>query len=349
MMIEQTRRIRRFFLATFAAMGTCISAQATSAQTQDAAYGPELEGFAYPYPIEHYSFTSQGQTLDLAYMDVKPAHPNGRAVVMLHGKNFCSASWGTLLKGVSAAGFRVIAVDQVGFCKSTKPVSYIYSFQQLAANTHALLASLGISKVTIVAHSTGGMIGIRYTLMYPDDVEQLAMISPIGLEDWKAKGVPWMSIDQWYAQERKTTAVGVRTYEGQNYYPGPWKPEYEKWAQMYAGMFAGPGRDIVALSSARIYDMIYTQPVYYEFEQVKAPVLLLIGDKDTTALGKTTSPPAVVAKLGHYPELGKAATKRFPHATLIEFPDLGHAGWIQDPARVDNALIGHLIGARTSN
>src|SRR5690242_9144016 len=42
------------------------------------AYGPELQGFDYPAPVERFDFTSQGVPLQMAYMDVKPAHPNGR-------------------------------------------------------------------------------------------------------------------------------------------------------------------------------------------------------------------------------------------------------------------------------
>ena len=89
--------------------------------------------------------------------------------------------------------------------------------------------------------------------------------------------------------------------------------------------------------------MIYTQPVFYEFEQIKTPIVLIIGDKDTTAIGKDNAPPAVRETLGHYPELGKAAARRFPNAKLVEFPDLGHAGWLQDPARVGRALVTSLI------
>jgi pimeloyl-ACP methyl ester carboxylesterase len=316
------------------------------AQPADAQYGAELEGFDYPYPVQRFAFTSQGQAMSMAYMDLPPAKSNGRTLVMFHGKNFCSASWDTLLDRLRDAGFRVIAVDQIGFCKSTKPDHYAFTFQQLAANTHALLASLGVSKVTIVAHSTGGMLGMRYALMYPDDVEQLAMISPIGLEDWKAKGVPWLSLDQWEARERKTNAASLRAYERATYYAGTWKPAYERWVQMYTGMFAGPGRELVARNSAALYDMIYTQPVFYEFEQIKTPIVLIIGGKDTTAIGKDNAPPAVRETLGHYPELGKAAVRRFPNAKLIEFPDLGHAGWLQDPERVGQALVTNLIGAR---
>ena len=60
-------------------------------------------------------------------------------------------------------------------------------------------------------------------------------------------------------------------------------------------------------------------------------MLLLIGDKDTTALGKNLAPPAVRATLGNYPVLGKAAAARIPKARLIEFPDLGHSPQIQAP------------------
>jgi hypothetical protein len=55
------------------------------------------------------------------------------------------------------------------------------------------------------------------------------------------------------------------------------------------------------------------------------PTLLLIGQKGTPAIGKDAAPPDVRAKLGHYPELGKAAAKAIPHALLVEFAGLGHA------------------------
>jgi len=56
-------------------------------------YGPELEGFDYPFPVQHFIFTSQRQPLQMAYLDVKPDRPNGQTAVLLHGKNFCAATW----------------------------------------------------------------------------------------------------------------------------------------------------------------------------------------------------------------------------------------------------------------
>lgn len=324
-----------------AALGpTTIGAACAGPAEEQPAYGPELEGFEYPWPVSYYSLTSQDEKLRMAYLDVKPAGaPNGKTVVLFHGKNFCAATWRGTIATLTAAGYRVIAVDQIGFCKSTKPAHYQFSFQQLAGNTHALLASLGLSRVIVIGHSMGGMLGMRYTLTFPDDVDQLVLVNPIGLEDWKAKGVPWQSVDGWYQQELKTTADSIRNYQRATYYAGTWDDTYEPWVQMLAGLYRGPGHDIVAWNAALTDDMAYTQPVFYAFEKISAPVLLLIGDKDTTALGKHLAPPAVRPTLGHYPVLAKAAAARFPHAQLVEFPDLGHAPQIQAPDVFHKALL----------
>jgi pimeloyl-ACP methyl ester carboxylesterase len=304
------------------------------------AYGPQLEGFDYPWPVQHYRFASQGQDLDMAYMDVPPVGtPNGKVAVLLHGKNFCAATWQETITVLTGAGYRVVAPDQIGFCKSSKPAQYQFSFRQLAGNTRALLDTLGIHHEILIGHSTGGMLAIRYALTWPAEVEQLVLVDPIGLEDWQAKGVPWQSADAWYAQEKANDADRIRAYEKATYYAGQWDPAYERWVQMLAGLYRGPGRDAVAWDSALLYDMICTQPVVYELDRLAMPVLLMIGDKDTTAIGKALAPPELRGRLGDYPALGKAAAARIPHSRLVEFPALGHAPQIQAPAEFHKALL----------
>lgn len=77
------------------------------AHTKGPEYGPELQGFDYPYTLKHFAFESQGQSLTMGYMDVA-AHgkANGRSVVLMHGKNFCGATWGNSIKALSDAGYR---------------------------------------------------------------------------------------------------------------------------------------------------------------------------------------------------------------------------------------------------
>ncbi|MCO8161206.1 alpha/beta hydrolase [Pseudomonas sp. 21LCFQ010] len=309
-------------------------------QAATPSYGERLEGFSYPYPLKQFAFESQNQKLEMGYMDVAPsAKANGRTAVLMHGKNFCGATWEATIKTLSEAGYRVIAPDQIGFCTSSKPGHYQYSFQQLALNTRALLDQLGIDKVALVGHSTGGMLATRFALMYPAQTDKLVMVNPIGLEDWKAVGVPYRSVDQWYERELKVSAEGIRQYEQKTYYDGRWKPEYDKWVDMLAGLFNGPGKQAVAWNSALIYDMIYTQPVYHEFANLKVPTVLMIGDRDTTAIGSDIAPPEVKAKIGKYEQLGKDVAKLIPGAELVEFKGLGHAPQMEEPERFHKALL----------
>ncbi|WIL22008.1 alpha/beta hydrolase [Geothrix sp.] len=342
MTMHGIRRLRALILAL---AGLWVSAQAPAPESQPrtAVYGPELEGFDYPFPVRRFEFTSQGVKLRMAFMEVAPEKPNGQTVVLLHGKNFTAATWERSIRVLAQAGYRVVAPDQIGFGKSTKPAHYQYSFQQLASNTRALLASLGIERAILVGHSTGGMLAVRHALMYPQQVDQLVLVNPIGLEDWKAEGVPSLTVDQWYQRELGVTAQRIRAYEQATYYAGQWRPEFEAPVQMLAGLFQGPGRELVAWNSALLYDMICTQPVVYEFERLKVPTLLLIGQRDTTAIGKDLAPPEVAARLGHYPELGRRAAQRIPGAKLVEFPSLGHAPQIQDPEAFHAVLLKGLV------
>ncbi|XGA67771.1 alpha/beta hydrolase [Duganella sp. BuS-21] len=318
---------------------TALLAGSASAAT----YGPQLEGFAYPHPLHKYSFASQGLNLQMAYMDVAPAGAaNGKTVLLLHGKNFCGATWEQTITALSLAGYRVVAPDQIGFCASTKPEHYQYTFQQLAANTDGLLKHIGVKQAIVIGHSTGGMLATRYALSYPDAVARLVLVNPIGLEDWKALGVPSQSVDQWYARELKLSADSVRAYERATYYSGNWKPEYEKWVDMLAGLNNGPGKKVVAWNSALIYDMIFTQPVVYEFPLLKVPTTLLIGDADTTAIGKDVAPPEVKVKIGRYDVLGKETAKKIPGARLVELKGMGHAPQMEDPTAFHRTLLEEL-------
>ena len=92
------------------------------AQTTPASLNATLDGYEYPFPVRQLPLKLEGQTLRMAYMDVPAsAKANGRTVVLLHGKNFFGAYWRETIKALTAAGFRVVVPDQIGFGKSDKP------------------------------------------------------------------------------------------------------------------------------------------------------------------------------------------------------------------------------------
>ena len=86
--------------------------------------------------------------------------------MLLHGRNFPSSYWAPVIKTLSEAGYRVVVPDQIGFGKSSKPQGELH-FDTLARNTIALLDHLQIAKADIVAHSLGGMLGVRIARAYP--------------------------------------------------------------------------------------------------------------------------------------------------------------------------------------
>lgn len=301
--------------------------------------GFRLENFEYPYPVEFMPIASQKKQLEMAYMDVKPStEANGRTVVLFHGKNFCAATWGETIRSLTDAGYRVVAMDQIGFCKSSKPIDYQYSFHQLATNSRNLLNRLNIDKAVVVGHSMGGMLATRYALLYPDNVDALFLVNPIGLEDWLAKGVPYVSIKDWYKNQLTLTTKKARNYQQNTYYAGEWREDYQHWVDMLMMQFKADKEDSAWLSAIH-YDMILTQPVVHEFDQLSVPTWLFVGEKDNTAIGKAFVSESVKKQLGNYSMLARKTAKRIPDSHLILFDDLGHSPQIQAPERFQQTLV----------
>tara|TARA_R110002072_G_scaffold42064_19_gene118512 strand:- start:98123 stop:99181 length:1059 start_codon:yes stop_codon:yes gene_type:complete len=329
-------------------LGGCASSQirdtpaADSVHVQAGPFDPEGTGYEYPYPVEYYTFESQRQAVRMAYLDVAPEGPSqDKVVVLLHGKNFGAFSWASTIDSLSKAGYRVIAPDQIGFAKSSKPGAYQYSFAQLAANTRALLDSLGIGQSVIVGHSMGGMLATRYALLYPEATEKLLLVNPIGLEDYSAL-LPPRTPDQWYAGELKQTPEGIRAYQRKFYYDGDWKPEYEALTELASGMTQHPDFPVVAWASALAYDMIVNQPVVHDFGRLSVPVRLVIGMRDKTAVGRPLAKPEIQATMGDYTQLGKLTQQAIPGAQLIEFPGIGHCPQIEAFPLWNKALLDFL-------
>lgn len=300
--------------------------------------------FVYPYPVHFYSFMSQRKSLEMAYMDVPPAENTTfkGTIALLHGKNFCGATWNATIDVLISDGYRVVAPDQVGFCKSTKPVGYQFSLMQLAQNTNSLLNSLNITNATIMGHSMGGMISSRYALMFPSQTSRLVLVDPLGLENWFAIGVPYQTIDLSYQTELSTTFTSIKTYQQATYYAGTWLPAYDVWVNMLLSIYKGPEGSTFAFNMAQTTDAIFTQPIIYELPNLKMESLLIVGDLDNTAIGKAWAPASVKPLLGHYEVLGKTVSAQVPGMTLVEFQGLGHAPQIQSPAEFHSALLNWL-------
>jgi pimeloyl-ACP methyl ester carboxylesterase len=258
-------------------------------------------------------------------------------VVLLHGRNFPSSYWAPVIKTLSAAGYRVVVPDQIGFGKSSKPASDLH-FDTLARNTMALLDHLGIAKADIVAHSLGGMLSVRIARAYPDRIEHLLLAAPIGLEDYRLF-VPPTPTEKILENEDKLTAEGYRKQLETNYSlklpPEQVTPfidarfnikgssEYPRWLRAF-------------VNSAQL---IYREPVAHEIPLLAQPVLFVMGADDHNAPGRPNAPEALRAKMGQNAELAKALAAKMPNARAEVIPDTGHLVFLEARQKFDELML----------
>jgi pimeloyl-ACP methyl ester carboxylesterase len=320
--------------ATMPASAAAPGARAASASAA-VGYGDELEPKTEPTPAP----TTKAPTAPIASAtSANQPQVTGRCVLLLHGKNFTAANWGPTIDFLTRQGFRVIAPDQIGFGKSSKPGAYQYSFAQLAHNTRGLLESLQLSRCSVVGHSMGGMVAVRFALLYPAATERLILVNPLGLEDYSVS-VPYRTIDEWFRDELQQTPETIREYQRASYYAGAWRPEYEAQIQQVAGFTLHPDYPRVAWANALTYDMIFTQPVVTEFPRIRVPTRLIIGTRDRTAPGRKFALPQSGAAMGNFAMLGKRARDTIPGAQLVELPSVGHVPQVEAFDQFSDALL----------
>jgi len=200
--------------------------------------GAGMEGWTYPYPVSYLQFEQQGQLVRMAYMDVKPVgQSNGKAVLLFHGKNFGADYWENTLRALSAQGYRVIAPDQIGFGKSTKP-EIKYTFADLADNNVRLLNALGVERAAVVANSMGGMLGVHFARRHPNRVSALVLENPLGLEEY-VPTIPAQQTASLHKQEMAQTTASYRSFI-KSYFKENYRPEFERFVEQFSRVQRSP-------------------------------------------------------------------------------------------------------------
>jgi pimeloyl-ACP methyl ester carboxylesterase len=307
-------------------------------ENQLPALGICFEEYAYPHPVRFLPVQNDLQTLAMAYMDVPPeSEPNGKTVVLMHGKAFGGYYFEHVIEALTSAGYRVVVPDQIGWGKSPKPDIH-YSFHLFAANTAALLDHLDVGKVAVLGHSTGGMTATRFTLMNPDRVTHLVLEDSLGLADYRI-GIPPQSEETLYEHEAHWTDPAVIRAYVAAYFVHPDPAVFEPLADVLVRVTLSPDYPRWARAAALTFQMIYQQPVRYEYHLIKPPTLLIVGAEDhVVPLGQYATPEEA-ARLGDFVELSDTAARDIPRAKRVVVPDCGHIPHIEHPAQFLDAFL----------
>ncbi|MCC4252492.1 alpha/beta hydrolase [Sphingobium naphthae] len=306
----------------------------------DEPLGIGLEGWTYPAPLSFLPLVMAGQPVRMAYMDVAPtAAPSGRAIFLLHGKNFDSSYWSDVIRWLAAAGYRVIVPDQIGFNKSTKP-ALAYTFEGLARNTMALADALYLQRIEVLGHSTGGALAVKLASLYPDRVERLVLEDPIGLVDY-SEFIPPQETSTLVAAEEAYTAQTYRAFIGR-FFPLLAPQNYEQFVTWRMRVRLSAEFDRFALASALTYQMIYKEPTRPLYASLPMPVLLTAGTQDRSAPLAGYAKAEDRARMPGIHEAGQAAVNELRSGRFISFPGVGHVPHLEAPDRFHTEVLGFL-------
>jgi haloalkane dehalogenase len=132
---------------------------------------PEISQMDSKPFIEHRVDRGQGKVYARDYGGAGPAF------VLMHGFPDNLRIYDDLIPYLTAAGRRVVAFDFLGFGASDKPAGATYSFRQQLGDLEAVVQTLGLGNVVLVAHDSSGIAAVNFAVEHPHNVASLCILN----------------------------------------------------------------------------------------------------------------------------------------------------------------------------
>jgi pimeloyl-ACP methyl ester carboxylesterase len=238
----------------------------------------------------------------------------GRPIVLIHGGLVDRRMWDDQFD-VFAKTNRVVRYDLRGYEKSDRPTAAFSHIQDL----HQILMFLKIQKTAVIGLSLGGQIAIDFTLVYPEMVEVLIPVSS------SMTGFPFKSLAEFTAQHEN---VAKLTQAGKQ------DEAVEALLKMSYFIPYVQGSDIQKRMRPMLKDNLTTwmaptatqwpAPTAYErLEKIAVPTLIIVGDKDTSAIL----------------DCDEYMARKIPGARKIVIPDTAHHLNMEKPAEFNRIVL----------
>jgi len=104
----------------------------------------------------------------------------GKPIVILHGWGGSSDSWERVAKILCLKGYKVISPDFPGFGKSITPLK-IWDLDDYTNWLEDFLHSLKLKNISIISHSFGGRVAVKFAAKHSTQIEKLILCSPAGV------------------------------------------------------------------------------------------------------------------------------------------------------------------------
>ncbi len=254
---------------------------------------------------------------------IEDLNPEGnKTIVFLHGWPGSHELFEYQFNKLPGMGYRCIGIDQRGFGKSDKPYTG-YNYDRLSDDVRYVIEALGLSDVTLLGHSTGGAIAVRYMARHNGyGVSKLVLCAAAAPSLIKRPYFP-------YGQTKQTIEDMIEaTYEdrpnmlrnfGNTFF-------FQHITTPFSDWFFQLGLQAAGWSTAEIEKTWLEEELFYDLKEIEVPTLILHGIHDKVCL---------------FP-LAEAQRKGIKNSKLIPFEDSGH-GLFYDQRIKFNEELTHFI------
>ncbi|MCY8271822.1 alpha/beta fold hydrolase [Bacillus sonorensis] len=197
--------------------------------------------------------------------DINPE--SSKTIVFLHGWPLSHKQFEYQFNVLPEKGFRCIGIDWRGFGHSDKPMSG-YNYNRLAADIRHVVGALQLNNVTLVGHSTGGAIAIRYMSRYNGyGVSKLVLVdaaAPVGFTKETA--------DQLLQQALRDRPKMMRDVTDTFF--------FRYITESFSDWFFQLGLQAAGWSTKAVIKMLRDEKLYTDLPKLSAPAFIIHGIHD---------------------------------------------------------------------
>ncbi|MCH1625294.1 alpha/beta fold hydrolase [Fredinandcohnia quinoae] len=242
---------------------------------------------------------------------VEDINPKGsKTIVFLHGWPLNHKQFEYQFDILPARGYRCVGIDWRGFGKSDKPIDG-YNYNRLADDIRTIVGALQLENFTLVGHSTGGAIAIRYMSRYKGyGVGKLVLVdaaAPTGFTTETAKQLLKETL-----HDRPKMIQGVTDQFFFQYITGP----FSEW-------FFQMGLEAAGWSTASVIELLRDETLETDLTKINTPTLLIHGIHDKVI-------PFAQAKELH---------QKIKNSQLVPFQYSGHGPFWEEHDKFNQLLI----------
>lgn len=214
----------------------------------------------------------------VAYVEFNPEAK--QTVVFVHGLGSNLKFWRYQIDTFAKQGYRVIALDMLGYGKSSKPAGFSYTMPAMAEVVHAFLVASKVSKPILVGHSMGGQTVLSLAIARPDFAKALVLTAPAGFEAFSAREKAWFKRVFSVALIKSTDETKIwDTVRRANFYR--WKTDYRWLVEERVRIRTADEFDAYAYANVKsVHGLLDTEYTRGNLDRIKAPTLIIFGQED---------------------------------------------------------------------